>query len=386
MNKLNICYFDNIMGEFNEYNPRFVFNQNHVKNIVDILSNKSPFYYTNEQIKTKLKIKNENEYRQAIIYLNNISAIVEKDNKLTLNFTFFTSKDIKKIKYIVKNELNKNKELLANKISNLKPKINQLYPAINKNISLYHILCGKIFDGEFFDYLSNDGFLKLSYKKQDNRDYMIIGYHDNFICNKFNNSLFCSFNNARYKQNSLTSFGTPDERFDYFRYFKLRAINKLHGKFNKLHSLLYSYDDETIVKNSIEIINKIIQNKSVDDNNFFEALKLTGYISVDNKILVPVFNNYIENVKIIRDIIINTLGDDIKRSLNNIKEQVINSKISCLTHGAPIDEICNELWHIFFGLLNNYLINKKIVASPKKYLRQGQYLKCIYLFDSNSSM
>ncbi len=44
-----------------------------------------------------------------------------------------------------------------------------------------------------------------------------------------------------------------------------------------------------------------------------------------------------------------------------------------------MEQLCNELWHIFFGLFNKYLINEKIVASPQQFFKQGKYLKCIYL-------
>lgn len=44
-----------------------------------------------------------------------------------------------------------------------------------------------------------------------------------------------------------------------------------------------------------------------------------------------------------------------------------------------MEQLCNELWHIFFGLFNEYLIKEKIVASPQQFSKQGKYLKCIYL-------
>lgn len=99
----------------------------------------------------------------------------------------------------------------------------ELYPNIEIKQSLYHLLCGKIFDGLMFDYLEEKGLLKQSYIQKDNRDYMLIGYQNSYKCNKFNARLFCSFNNANYMNSSLTSFGNASgERLDYFRYFKLR--------------------------------------------------------------------------------------------------------------------------------------------------------------------
>ena len=43
MNNLNIFYFDNEMGKFDEFNPRFVMEQKHVKNIIKILAYNEPY-------------------------------------------------------------------------------------------------------------------------------------------------------------------------------------------------------------------------------------------------------------------------------------------------------------------------------------------------------
>ena len=125
MNKLNICYFDNEMGEFNKFNPRFVMEQKYTKDIVDLLSNSLPYYFTKEMIKNRLKCVDNMEINEAINRLKNISAIVEKDNRYRLNFTFFTSRDIKKVSKIIKDVLSKNKKFLADKINSL---ISKRYP------------------------------------------------------------------------------------------------------------------------------------------------------------------------------------------------------------------------------------------------------------------
>lgn len=52
MNNLNIFYFDNEMGKFDEFNPRFVMEQKHVKNIIKILAYNEPYSISVEK-KTK---------------------------------------------------------------------------------------------------------------------------------------------------------------------------------------------------------------------------------------------------------------------------------------------------------------------------------------------
>ena len=65
--------------------------------------------------------------------------------------------------------------------------------------------------------------------------------------------------------------------------------------------------------------------------------------------------------------------------MQEVKKDVLKSDISCVKHKVRIDELCNELWHIYFGLLNKFLIDKKYVAHPKHFLAEGQYLKCVYI-------
>ena len=104
----------------------------------------------------------------------------------------------------------------------------EIYPDIDSKATLFHLVCGRIFDGEIFDFLEQEKLLKQSFEQKDDRDYMIIGYENSYKCNKFNKQLFCSFNHAKFKKSSLSSFGNADgERFDYFRYYQLRKINKI---------------------------------------------------------------------------------------------------------------------------------------------------------------
>lgn len=222
MKGLNIFYFDNDLGDYDEFNPRFVMEQKFAKEVVSLVSTKPPFFYDFGTLLIELNATRD-ELRTALDLLGNMSAIVEKDEHFCLNFPFFLDGDICEIQSIVANLLDRNKDVLLSKIRGLNEIVLQLYPNIECKLSLYHLLCGKIFDGMMFDYLEGRGLLKQSYIQKDNRDYMIIGYQNSYKCNKFNAELFCSFNNAKCKGNSLTSFGNASgERLDYFRYFKLR--------------------------------------------------------------------------------------------------------------------------------------------------------------------
>lgn len=382
MNNLNIFYFDNDLGKFDEFNPRFVMEQNYTKQIITIISTKTPFYYNTELLAKKINT-NVKDLQFALQLLKNISAIQDKNGYFCLNFPFFLDKDIKIIQSIVSNILNKSKEILTLNIQLIKQKVSKIYPNIRSELSLYHLLCGKIFDGIMFEFLEQQGLLKQSYIQNDNRDYMLIGYQNSHKCNKFNANLYCSFNNAKYNNNSLTSFGNANgDRLDYFRYFKLREKNTIYGKFSVLHKNFANLSSLDIIKISFNVIVNLINNIPIEDNKYLKMLKYTNYIDKNNKIIVPIFDDYINKTTLLFNEVKEKLGCYFTNILNSFKEDILKSNITCVKHNIPIDQLCNELWHIFFGLLNQFLIKEKIVASPQHFFRQGKYLKCIYLIDN----
>lgn len=384
MKNINIYYFDNEMGGFDKFNPRFIMEQKYTKQFLTYLSMHTPFSLTSEHFCKKFNI-NIKEFKKIEKLLYGIKAIKkDKNNFLALNFPFFNNHDINIIKKIVQFELDKN--LYDYKISfeNLKNSVLKNYPEIDYKQSFYHLICGKIFDGLMFEHLENKNILKQSFEKPDNRDYMITGYQNSKMCNNFNKKLYCSFNHAKYKQNSFSSFGNADgERVDFFRYFKLREINRLYGKFIDLDNLLSKYDKDEIVENCINIINDILCNKPVIKNEFYYGLELTSYIK--NEIVqVPVFNNSNEKCKNILCDVIKELDEKICNSMICIIKKIEKQNLYAFQSNVNKDEIVNEIWHIFFGLLNNYLIKKHIVGKPISKKGQGKFLKCIYLVSKST--
>ena len=239
---------------------------------------------------------------------------------------------------------------------------------------MYHLLCGKMFDGLFFDYLSEKGILKSEYKKKGNRDYLLIGYENSYFCNKFNSNLLCSFNNARYERESLSSFGNAyGDRLDYFRYYKLRNNSKIYGKFKKLDYLLKDKEEKEITKESLKAINNLNMN-----NEYIKVLKYTRYINKNNTLNVPVFYDSENKIKEFSDYVYENIGELIINCLKEIIKETFELDLYCLRCNVSKDEITNELWHIFFGLLNAFLVRNDLVAKPKKYFKEGKYLKCIY--------
>ncbi len=382
MNNINIFYFENDVGVFDEYNPRFVMQQPFAKEIVSLLMQKSCFFYSLPSLKQKFPKKQYTTVEKTFETLANISAISIKNGYVKLNFPFFTSPDLKIIDRIITNQINKSSSLFFKEIEDLKSLVRDLYPKIKPELTLYHLLCGQIFDGTMFNFLEERSLLKESFAQPGNRDYMIIAYDDNCFCNQYNKNLFCSFNNARYDDKCFSSFGNAfGERLDFFRYFKLNEIGKIYGKFKKTQKLLKHTSKDQILKNSFGIINELNKNKKVNTDKFVENLIHMNYLNSNLSIKVPVFDNYKNNIQNLNTQVINRLGDTVINDLTIIKQNLQKSKISCINHNVDEGQIYNEIYHIYFGKLNNFLIKNRIVATPAKTKKEGAYLKCIYLSD-----
>lgn len=379
MQNFDIFYFDNDMGEYNEFSPRFVMEQPNIREIISILGHNKPFTFSVNDLGMKLKINND-DLKKNINLLINISAINIQDEKLALAFPFFTSNDCKTIKKIVLQKLEKIEKSFENKMALFRKKIGDLYPDIDHRLSLYHLLCGKVFDGTMFDFLEKQNLLRQSFLQKDNRDYMIIGYEDNRYCKKFNSELFCSFNHARYEKSSLSSFGNAaGNRFDYFRYFRLREKRGLYGKFLKVDKDLKIYSSDEIIKRSLDVTNSLYYKKPFEKDLFYFSLKRFNYINKDDQIIVPVFYNHIEKCAEFSEFVIREIGNTIVQNMQEVRDEVLKSDISCIKHTVPIEQLCNELWHMYFGLLNKFLVDKRYVATPKRFIGEGKYLKCVYI-------
>lgn len=379
MNIFNMNYFDNEMGKLDEFNPRFVFSKPNTKEILFLIGSNQPFYFSIKNLQKQINVS-DMEFANSLKLLTNISAIKIKNDKIALNFPFFLDKDCKVIKKIILRHIKDSAKFFENELKSFEDVLKNLFPEIDAKISLYHLLCGKIFDGVMFDYLEKKNLLKQSYPKKHDRDFMLIGYQNSSYCNNFNKELFCSFNHARYKKSSLSSFGNAfGNRLDFFRYYKLREVNKTYGKFNEIDKILNSYSNEEITKNCLSLIERIKQNKKVNNNVFFEALKFFKYVDDKGQIIVPVFSEYVNKFQKFSKLVFKTLGAKIEKELSEITREVINSNISCVKHNVPIDEISNELWHVYFGLLNGRFVQNGFVAEVSHFKGEGKYLKCIYL-------
>jgi len=76
-----------------------------------------------------------------------------------------------------------------------------------KKTNLYHLLCGAVFDGSLFDYLSKHNQLVTSRFHSSGIDYIITVYEKCPELDSFSNHLLCSYNRFSDGTRALQSFG-----------------------------------------------------------------------------------------------------------------------------------------------------------------------------------
>ena len=236
--------------------------------------------------------------------------------------------------------------------------------------NLYHILCGMVFDGLFFDFLSRHNAVATSRVHPSGLDYLSVLYDDCPELNHFSDGLLCSYNRFTNGHTSLQSFGDADgNRFDFYRFSRQIETDTLPEKFASIRSRFQSCPGKDWLLHQTQ---ELYSTGSCDPEAL-ELLTLFGYAKC-RRLCVPVFTNADrERILKIEELVEKTIGDAFLSTLSHIPD------ITALRHGVPPKEIANELYHILFGSVNEALVSQKIVAAPPHIPGEGRYLRCIEL-------
>ena len=243
-------------------------------------------------------------------------------------------------------------------------------------INLYHILCGMVFDGAFFDFLSEKKALATSRIHPSGLDYLVVIYEKCEELANFSNSLLCSYNRFCNQHCSLQSFGDSlGNRSDFYRFFRLMEQNNLPASHEPLRTLVQTaaLNKDFILAETAEWLHGKPCSSSV-----MRLLEAFGY-AINNKSAVPVFKpEHRPIIAQIERIIEEKLGNAIEENLYELSGTI---NITAVRHGVNRLEIANELYHLIFGCINEELVHRGIVACPPLVPTEGRYLRCIELYD-----
>ena len=277
---------------------------------------------------------------------------------------------------ILQNAMGASAEKLSNQLEGSLPKIHdicrQLHNGFPEELNLYHILCGMVFDGSFFDILERNGAVATSRQHISGLDYISVIYERCPELDTYADSLLCSYNRFANEQCSLQSFGDANgNRYDFYRFFRLLEGGSLPENFRKGELLLTEFG-----KSKREFLNAVME-LLVHGRCTPQVMMLLeefGYAEA-GKLCVPVYTEKDKQIiceieKIINEKMSEAFTEELKKLSSKMN-------ITANQHGVAPEEVANELYHILFGSVNEALIRKGVVVQPPDIPGQGRFLRCI---------
>ncbi|MDE5865659.1 MAG: hypothetical protein K2H31_03540, partial [Lachnospiraceae bacterium] len=311
---------------------------------------------------------------EAVNKLITAGALCEKDGQIAYDTPIFLAEDVPALKSFSSTAA----APLSDRLWELRDKLLDIVSEINNGfdpqINLYHILCGMIFDGFFFDWLEQRGTVTVSRRHPSGLDYLSVIYEDCPELKQFSDGLLCSYNRLTDGGIALESFGDANgNRFDLYRCFRLREEGHLPERFKQAGELLDKLPKGKERQFLLEATRSLLQGKGCEPK-CLAILELFGYAE-NGRICVPVFNQADEPIiKRLATLVEENLCD---AAAHILRETQMNLEITAIKHGVPVGEIANELYHILFGGINEELVKRGLTATPPYRPREGRFLKCI---------
>ncbi len=393
--RLDLYLYDTNVGEYDEYNPRYVRSRYGVPEILYLLADNSPYSLAQEDIENKLDIDTK-ACKDALNSLLKINAISVRENKYKINFPAFIEKDFELL-----GDFNiKIGKLLGDKIISLKDEIDaklsklSCYRSCDIKVLRYHTIGCSTFDEGAIDYFTDKGVITTSKLQPGGRDYLIIGYEESDKSFEYSLKLLCSCNIFYTGNIGFCSFGDADgDRKDVMSFFRSVQSNlekaTEHEDLNRIYIKLNAYNNKVIAKKCGEMLLKILgertcyNNLKEEEKDVAVFLKELGYFDFkdeysDIKCIVPVFS--LDDKVIIdeiSDLVTLNIYEIVKETIENLDRNVPD--LTSIKHMVESRDIANELWHFMFGATNEYLVKAGFYAEPEYKKGEGRYFKCIYM-------
>lgn len=241
-------------------------------------------------------------------------------------------------------------------------------------VNLYHLLCGAILDGDFFECLSSHDVVATSRIHESGLDYLIIVYEKSCELDVFSKKLLCSYNRFTDGARTLQSFGDADgDRVDAFRFARQKQLGKVPQALKHLEGIWDSMGD--VRKNLLDEMQRFVETGCCEET-CRELLSAFGYIQ-NGKLAVPVYGKTRQPIlKALEDLTEDCIFKQMKETLSSPEAF---SGLACSGHGVNAKEIANELYHVVFGQINEKLVTEGFVEKPPYREGEGRYLQSIEL-------
>ena len=237
----------------------------------------------------------------------------------------------------------------------------RLHNGFDASVNLYHIVCGMVMDGAFFDTLCEAGVVTTGRAHVSGLDYIAVAYERCEALDALSRRLLCSWNRAMGKTCTLQSFGDADgDRFDAYRWYRLKESGQVIDNVPDLERL--TREARRLVETGI------------CDRECLRALTAFGYVT-NGCLSVPVYH--------VQDMLmIDEIAEIVRSTLLEDTAAVLRRGVKDITpvkHGVSAGETANELYHLLFGRLNQVLVRRGMVAAPPMHPGEGRYLQSIMM-------
>ena len=310
---------------------------------------------------------------EAVTRLITSGVLREYDGHIAYDTPIFLAEDLPALKAFFSTAASPLSDRLWELRDTLWDIVNEINNGFDPQRNLYHILCGMIFDGFFFDWLS-EATVAISRLHPSGLDYLSVIYEDCPELKQFSDGLLCSYNRLTDGEMALESFGDADgNRFDLYRCFRLREEEYLPERFKQAGELLNKLPKGKERQLLLTSTRSLLQGNGCQPE-CLAILELFGYAE-NGRICVPVFYQTDEPIiKRLSALIKENLYDEVVHTLQEAQSHLA---ITAIRHGVPFGEIANELYHILFGGINEELVKRGLTATPPYRQGEGRFLQCI---------
>lgn len=292
----------------------------------------------------------------------------EEDGRLLFDTPIFLREDAAVLREAMEARAKRLVAQLLPAVPELRSCCQELDNRFDVSVHLYHILCGMVFDGQFFEYLSRLGAVATSRLHDSGLDYLVILYESCQELNGFSDGLLCSYNRFTDGICSLQSFGDCDgHRFDVYRFSRLLEAGRLPPRFERARKLFEKHSGKEYLLAQV----RELAERGTCEPDALALLTEFGYAE-DGRLCVPVYGKAaFRAAERMEEILEKRMGGAFVRALAGVEG------LTAVRHGVPEKELANELYHILFGFVNEALAARGIVAGPPKIPGEGRYLRCI---------
>ena len=308
-------------------------------------------------------LQNMPALREVVRSLCRIGVLKADGSRFMMNCPIFLETDYEALQDLThacaKHAVDALEQLREPMIQIIKKIDNGFFPEVN----LYHLLCGNIFDGIYFDVLEKKNLVSTGKIQPTGLDYLVILYENSKRLSHWSSSLLCSYNRYGNANGTFRSFGDAlGDRKDFFREARLLEAGRL------TFSPLCTFSKDELIEQYI----RFCYGKSVSQN-YIDVFTYFGYVK-DNRAAVPVYVWQKDQAALheLASLVIDATESVIHGSLHQIASV---KGLTANRHQVLVPDTANEIFHLIFGQINEGLVSRGVAAAPEFHEGEGRYLK-----------